>query len=180
MVKEEEFGQSVPVDPYGAYKYECSKVIQQSETMIDLRMFGVFGKYEDIASRFISHAICRALLDLPIAVIQNVKFEYLYVNDFVKVVEHFVANPNKHKAYNVGNGQPVDLLTIAKKIEKISAKVLDISVNTPGYNKEYTCDNSRLMSELGNFEFTPLDSALLELYNWYKEHLGEIDKSKLV
>jgi GDP-L-fucose synthase len=179
-VKEEDFGKSVPVDPYGAYKYECSKYIEQSENIVDLRMFGVFGEYEDYATRFISNAICRLLLNMPLVIRQNVKFDYLYVNDFVRIVKYFLTGSFKYKAYNVGTGEPADLLTIVKKLESISGLQAQIRINKVGWNKEYTCDNARLMAEIPDFVFTSLDSALFGLYNWYKERLGAIDEEKLL
>ncbi len=180
LVKEEEFGKRVPADPYGAYKFECSKFIESAENIVDLRLFGVYGKYEDYATRFISNAVCRALLSLPIIIVQDVKFEYLFVDDFAKVAEYFLNNPAKEKSYNVGTGQPVSLSELAAKIESIAGKKLDIAIKTPGWNREYTCDNSRLMREMPDLKFTPLDTSIKELYNWYEEHLSEIDKSKLL
>src|SRR3569832_868553 len=48
-MKEEYFDSSVPADEHGFSKYVCSKYIEQGQTnrIVDLRLFGVFGKYED-------------------------------------------------------------------------------------------------------------------------------------
>ncbi len=179
MVKEEEFGKSVPVDAYGVYKYKCSEYIEKSENILDLRLFGIYGPYEDYATRFISNAICRSLLNIPITIIQDVKFDYLYINDFIKVVKHFIEHPAKHKSYNVGTGQPVSILQIAQRVKQLFNNNLEIVIKSEGLNNEYTCDTSRLLGELPNFKFTALDESLKELYNWYKERLNEIDANKL-
>ncbi len=179
-VTEEEFGKNVPEDSYGIYKYECSKYILKSNNIIDLRMFGIYGKYEDYATRFISNAILRAIFGIPVIIIQNVKFDYLYVDDFVKIVEYFINNNVKERAYNLGTGIPVTLVEIAGKIEQITGKNLNITVKRQGWNKEYTCSNSRLLRELKGFQFSNLDSNIQILYNWYKKHKPDIKKEDLL
>src|SRR3989338_8630032 len=56
-VKEEDSGKNIPSDGYGFYKYLCSKYIEMSENITNLRVFGIFGKYEDYDTRFISNII---------------------------------------------------------------------------------------------------------------------------
>jgi len=52
-------------------------------------------------------------------------------------------------------------------------------INKPGFDKEYSCDNTRLMKELGDFQFTPIEEAIKELSQYYKENLDKIDKSAI-
>ena len=161
-VSESDFGESVPVDDYGKAKFECSKIIQDMDNVVNLRLFGVFGKYEDYEIRFISNIICRVIFDLPVEVNQNMFLDYVYTKDLCKVIEFFVENNVKDKFYNVGNGQHVDLLTIAEKIKQVSGKSFEILVKKEGMNKEYTCDNSRLIEELGKdgFEFKDIEKSI--------------------
>ena len=62
----------MPGDAYGFSKYICAKYIERSERILDLRLFGVFGPYEDYTVRFISNACCRVLKGLPIVLRQDV------------------------------------------------------------------------------------------------------------
>jgi hypothetical protein len=55
-VREDYFDTRVPRDAYGFSKYICAKYIERSDRMVDLRLFGVFGAYEDYTVRFISNA----------------------------------------------------------------------------------------------------------------------------
>jgi len=100
---------------------------------------------------------------------QNVFFDYIYINDFVKIVEYFINHKVKHKFYNIGTGNKIDITTIAEKINLISDKKSKIIVKNKGLNNEYTCDNKRLKDELKKFEFTPFDESLRKLYAWYKK-----------
>ncbi len=63
---ENDFGAHVPVDESGFSKYLCARQAERLDNVIELRPFGVFGKYEDWEIRFISNAICKALFDFPI------------------------------------------------------------------------------------------------------------------
>jgi len=178
-MKEDYFGTFIPLDDYGFSKYVCSKYIEKSNKMINLRLFGVFGKHEDYQYRFISNSIVKNILGLPIVINQNVFFDFLYIDDLVKIVEYFINNNARHKFYNACTGSSIDLKTIAGKINEISGRPSDIIVNNPGLNVEYSGDNARLLTELKGYNFTPLEDALKELYGWYKDNLDKIDKKAI-
>lgn len=177
-VKEKDFGKKIPTDDYGFFKYTCSKYIETADNIINLRIFGLFGKYEDYRYRFISNAICLNLLGRPLTMNQNVYFDYMYIDDFIKIVEHFMNYNGKHRFYNIGTGKKIDILSIAKKINHISDKKSQIIIKKPGLNNEYTCNNARLMQELRNSRFTPFDDSLYTLYNWYKQNISTIKLEK--
>jgi GDP-L-fucose synthase len=178
-VTEKDFDKALPTDAHGLYKYICSKYIENSDKIISLRGFGIFGKYEDYTLRFISNAICRNLLSLPITMQQDVRFDYIYVNDFVKIVEYFITNKCKYKFYNVGSGNPRLLSDIAKKINAISSKKSAIKIKKKGINNEYSCNISKLKNEIPALTFTDFDSSVKDLYLWYRSRISTIDPSKL-
>jgi len=167
-VKETDLGRRIPKDEYGFFKYICSKYIDKEKNIVCIRIFGLFGKYEDYRYRFISNAIVNNLKGLPITMNQNVFFDYTYINDFIKIVDYFINHNVKQKFYNIGTGNKIDILTIAKKINKISDKQSKVMLKNKGLNSEYTCDNRRLINELKQFKFTSFDQSLEELYKWYK------------
>ena len=167
-IKEEEFDRMVPKDDYGFFKYVCSKYMESTNDIICLRIFGLYGKYEDYKLKFVSESICKNILGLPIIINKNVYFDYVYMNDFIKIIEYFINNSAKYKFYNVGKGKKINILTIAKSVNKIADKKSEIIVKNKGLNNEYTCDNSRLMKEIKNFKFTDFDQSLKEFYLWYK------------
>lgn len=84
-------------------------VIEKSSNIYDLRIFGIFGKYEDYAIRFISNAICKTLFDLPITVKQDRNFDYIFVEDLMTVLEFFIEARPKYKAYNITPASSVSL-----------------------------------------------------------------------
>ncbi|HVA96953.1 MAG TPA: NAD-dependent epimerase/dehydratase family protein [Candidatus Acidoferrales bacterium] len=169
-VKETDFDKSIPTDYYGLYKYICSKYIEGSKNIINLRIFGLFGKYEDHTIRFISNAIRNVIDNGSILMNQNVYFDYVYINDFIRILDYFISNKPKYKFYNIGTGKPVDLIKIAQMINKLDGKNKKIIIKKTGLGKDYTCDNSRLIEELPNFSFTPFQKSLKILYQYYSKN----------
>jgi len=174
-VGEKEFLNGVPKNQYGLAKYTIGKLIDNSKNIYNLRIFGLFGKYESWKTTFISGACCKAMKDLPITIRQNVFFDYTYINDFCKIIEWFVDNTPKYHTYNVTSGKKFDLIGLAETVKKVSCKEIPIIVCKDGLAKEYTASNQRLLNEIGGFEFTDMTDAIKELYNYYLSIDDSID-----
>lgn len=174
-MKEEYFGSYVPKEAYAFSKYVMSKSCSPDGNIYDLRLFGVYGKYEEWHRRFISNAICRVLKNLPITLSQNVYFDYLWVDDLVEIVKWFLENQPKYRHYNVCSGRKIDLYTLACKVREIMDMDCDIIVGEQGLKKEYTGCNKRLKDEMGEMSFTEWDEAIKELCEYYKKNIEIID-----
>ena len=179
-IKETDFDKRIPSDDYGFAKYVCSKFAQNSQKVICLRLFSVFGKYENCYFKFISNSIVKNILKMPITIGQNVYFDFLYINDLVKIIEYFILNKTGHKIYNIASGKRIDLVTTAKLINGLGNFQSKITIKNPGFNFEYTADISRLKREIPDFKFTPFKLALEKLYQWYEMNLDRIDKKKTI
>ncbi len=179
-VKEADFDKSVPVDDYGFYKYICSRLIEREKNIVNLRLFGIYGKHEDYLLRFISNAIVKNLLLLPIDINQNIFFDYLYINDLMKIIDYFISHEIKYNIYNVASGLKIDLITIASNINAISPYQSKVIIRKQGLNKEYTASNIRLTKEIKGFKFTSIEEGISDLYKWYKKHLKLIDRKKIL
>jgi UDP-glucose 4-epimerase len=184
-VAEEHLGTSLPSDEHGLSKYTIAEYLDQvhrcgAADVVELRLFGVFGKYEDYAIRFVSNAICKCLLDLPITLGQNRTFSYLYVDDLGPVVEHFLAGHHTEVAYNVVPDWTDDLYDLATRVKARSGKDLPVIVGAPGNGLPYCASNERLRRELPDLSFTPAGVAVNALYDWYATNLATIDRSALL
>jgi nucleoside-diphosphate-sugar epimerase len=177
-VREDYFDARVPRDAYGFSKYICAQYIERSDRVVNLRLFGVFGAYEDYTVRFISNACCRALKGLPIVLRQEIVLDYLYVKDLVKITTWFIENNARQKAYNVCTARPVALTELARLISQVSAGVSggksspNVSVLNEGMAPEYSADNSRMLTEMGGYQFWDLQDSIRDLYAWYQQHDG--------
>lgn len=174
------FDAHVPTDESGYSKYLCARQAEKLDNVIELRPFGVFGKYEDWEIRFISNAICKVLFDLPITIKQNRRFDYVFVDDLVAVVRHFLLHEAGEDAYNVTPDSAVELEEIAKLVLTIASKNLPVLVAQPGFGIEYSGDNTRLKNALPGFSFTGLELAVRSLYGWYEEHRDLIRRELLL
>jgi len=178
-MREDYFDQHIPQDQYGFSKYIMTKYTQLSSNIYNLRLFGVFGKYDDWRTRIIPNACCRVVLNTPIVIHQNKLYDFLYVNDLGKIVKWFIFNKPQKKVYNVCTGTTHAFKTIAEKIIKISGKKSDIIIETKNLGEKYGGDNSLLMSELKDFKFSSIDESIEALYEWYDSNKHIIKKDKL-
>ena len=127
--------------------------------MYCLRLFGIFGKYEDYEFKFISNAIVKNLLHMPITIRQNVRFSWLPVDDFLPVLDYFLTHTPKKHIYNITPSSTIDLVSIAHLINSHADFKSEICVVNEGLNLEYSGNNARLIEEIGDVSFTPMDTA---------------------
>lgn len=179
-MKEEEWINNIPVDEHGYCKYVCEKIIEHTSNIFDLRIFGIFGKYEDYSIRFISNAICKTLFDLPITIKQNRNFDYLYINDLMPILNWFIENNPKYQAYNITPKTSISLYELALMIRKISGKDLPIYIAQDGMGLEYSGDNTRLLNEYPDMTFTTLEDSISNLYEWYYKQKSNIKIENLL
>jgi UDP-glucose 4-epimerase len=181
QMKEEYFDQHIPEDGHSYAKYIISKTIELSNNKItNLRIFGIFGKYEDYTNKFISNCIVKNLCGLPIKINQNVIYDYIYIKDFCRIVEYLINNKTTNSTMNVTPTDSIDLVSINSYIQSILSINSSIEIMNEGYGKEYTGSNSTLLRNLGNFDFTPIKKSIEELINYYKENMSLINQDALI
>ncbi|HVO30921.1 MAG TPA: NAD(P)-dependent oxidoreductase [bacterium] len=171
---EDRFGLHVPADPSGFSKYVVSRFAESHPRVTVLRLFGVFGKYEDWEIRFISNAIAKALFDRPITLRKNRRFDYLWIEDLAPVLEHFLAHEPVRRAYNVTPDEPIALLDAAKLVREVTGKSVEIRVAEEGMGDEYSGSNARLRAEIPALSFTPPRAAIEKLAAWYSANRERI------
>lgn len=168
-IKENDFGKNIPKDYYGYSKYLITKKILEMKNVLNLTIFGCYGKYE-LLSRFPSYAINQNLKKEDIVINQNVFFDYLYIDDLCKVVECFINNKPESKIINVTPIKSIDLFSVSNIINEIGTYESKIVIKNKNLNYEYTGDNFVLLQEIKNFEFTSYDKGINNLYDFLKNH----------
>lgn len=174
MVKETEISHSIPDNAYGFSKYIANSIARGSKNIYNLRLFGVFGKYEDYLQCFISNLCSKAVFNFPLSIRQNCMFDYLFIDDLCNIVKWFIENQPLYHDYNVVSGTPVSLMYISKIVIDIGGKDLEVKIFKDGFNLPYTGDNSRLLNE-ATVEFTNINTAIKKLYLWYQDNKNSID-----
>ena len=178
-VVEEQFGEHIPVSEYGLAKYTMNRIARTSNNIYNLRLFGVFGKYELWQIKFLSNLCCKAVYGLPLTIRKDCYFNFLYIDDLVKITDSFInINPDFHD-YNACHDNEYLLSDLAKMIVEISGKQLDVVMLSDERNLDYSADNSRLRNELKDLEITPMKRSLELLYQYYLENKDIIDYETL-
>ena len=160
-VKESEFGKSIPQDPYGYSKYLISKKIEKQESILNLRVFGVYGIGES-PTRVTSAIVNAKIKNEPVVLNQNVRFCFVWIEDLCKIIEYFIENPTEEKFINVTPNESIEIADMAKLIG------VEVSLKNGGMNNEYTGDNTLLKSIVSDFEFCSYKTGLLNMYEVLK------------
>ena len=174
----------MPGTQYGLAKYligrEIEAKIYNADNIYNLRIFGLFGKYENWKTTFISGACCKSIFNMPITIRQDVYFDYLFIDDFCKMLELFIdINYPKYHTYNITSGKRICLKKIAEIIKEISKKNIDIIIKNDGLANEYTSNNERILDEIGEFAFEPIKDSITKLYMYYENTIEQIDKDAI-
>lgn len=171
MMTEDFFGKYIP-DSSDIYSYSKFKIAddieKKNKNIFNLRVFGIYGKYEDYNRRFISNNICRFLSGKNIVVNQNSIFDYLYVDDFCNLLLRFMNSEPKKKSYNLCSSLPIELIELAKIIKEITSCDTDIEVKNSNIKTNYTGSNKLFINEFGKYDFTNHRNSIQNLFNWYK------------
>ncbi|MCH9634296.1 MAG: GDP-L-colitose synthase [Chlamydiae bacterium] len=177
-ITEDQLGKRVPSDIYGLSKLKISQNIKSSsfKKAVSLHIFGLYAPYEDYQMRFISNAIVRALSKLPIIINNDIKFDYVFIDDFIRILDTFIHHDAEYSNYNIGTGRSLFLTEIAEEIKKILGNQVEIIVKSKTLNYEYTCSNERLSSFLGSqFQFTPLRTGLQKMIHYYSTNINNLN-----
>ena len=113
---------------------------------------------------------------MPITINQNVVFDYLYIDDFLRIIEHIIENDCTYKEFNITPTESIDLVRIAELINSCGRYQSEIIVKNPGMNYQYTGDNSRLLANMGtDYRFTSYQEGIERLYQYYEANKSQLD-----
>ena len=180
LAREEQFDHGLPNTAYGLAKRTIGRFIENSRNIYNLRIFGLFGKYENWKKTFVSNACCKALKGVPITIRQNLILDYLHIDDFLPVVEWFFTASPRYHTYNVASSRRTDLLGIAQTVREVSGAEVPIYVCQPGMGNEYSADNSRLLAECDALHVPPMAQSVQKLLAYYRSILDEVDLLSLL
>lgn len=132
-VSEETVGEVIPHDAYGFSKLVMSKFIcgNSRRQIFNPIIFGLFGPFEDYTFKFISNACIKNLLGMPIVINQNVRFDYLYIDDFFSIIDRLIeaeADSLTHHEFNITPTESITLTEIVDIINEIGDNKSEITV----------------------------------------------------
>ncbi len=176
-MREDYFDQHVPTDQYGLSKYIMTQHALKSSNIYNLRVFGVFGKYEDWRYRVISNFCAKAVLGLPLTINDDKAFDFLSVDDLVRVTEYFIKQQPKHHVYNICTGNEYKFSQLASIMASQSSQTVEVRVKQDS-PLCYSGDNSLFLAQYPEFKFTPIEESIAKLYQWYWQNKEEIKEEE--
>ena len=182
QMSESFFDKYIPTDSHSFSKYIMSKFIESSsdKNLMHLRIFGIFGKYEDYRFKFISNCIAKNLLKIPIIINQNAIYDYLFIEDFSKIIEKLIHVKSDIRIMNVTPSESTDLISINGYIQKLLGIDTDFEILNSGYGVEYTGNNTNLLNCIGDFKFMSIEKSIEHLVSFYSMNKQIIKKKDLL
>lgn len=174
-IKEKAWGDHLPQDANGLSKYLNTYLSTRAANILVLRVFGVYGAGEDYRKKFISNAIVKNLLGMPILIKQNALFDYLYIDDLVSITKYFLKAKIVSGAINITPDESVTLSQLADIVNTVSDKKVKVSIATKGMNYQYTGDNSVLHRLYPNVRFHSYEEGIRILYDFYRRRFALLD-----
>lgn len=153
-----------PTDPYGMSKSIISKYCRDLNNFYNIRIFNVFGSQE-LPTRFIKNNIENYLHDRDIIIHKDRLMDFFFIDDLVSLLAFYITEPvaNLQKEIDCSYKQKYTLLDIAKKINNLSNKTVNINLLSLDLDRPYIGDSSTL--ENTSLELFGLDYGLKIVYN---------------
>lgn len=173
-----ESNEAHPISSYGIVKLAIEKYLflfsrQYNLRPLILRPSNLYGLYHYSNKQGVINIALRKALcgeDFFVWGDGNGKKDYLYVEDFCKILFNLVDKDIYGEIINVGSGNLLSVNEIMSSIKKL----------VPSFRWQYkeacisdidkvALDTTKLMKHLGDHEFKKFDNGLAELYNWQKD-----------
>ena len=156
-----------PHTPYTESKYLAERLCRfynekYGLKIIILRPFGIFGKFQK-PGLLIPNLIDSLKTGEKVVVTnKSSKRDYLFIDDFVRLVEKVLQYNHKFEIFNVGTGTSHSFEEVIKTIEKMSKKKLNISYNTDkkSYIPEIRADITKITNAIDWTPITCLEDGL--------------------
>jgi UDP-glucuronate 4-epimerase len=147
---------------------------------IGLRFFTVYGPWgrPDMAYWSFSE---RILSGTPIQLFNHgdLKRDFTYIDDIVEGVVRIALQPpnfseqaSPHRLYNIGNNQPVELMTFVRTLEHALGKsaTLEFLPMQPGDVHSTCADIAALNADYGFAPRTPIEEGLQRFADWFRAY----------
>lgn len=153
-----------PTDPYGMSKNFIARSGQNVSKFFNIRIFNVFNE-DELPSRMIKNNILKYIRKEKIVIHQDRWMDFMYFDDFMQIVNHYIYNENCQKTINCSYENKYLLSDIAKIINNLADYNVDIDIENKDLGNSYIGK-----FELDKFDFNleGLESGIQKCYSYYK------------
>lgn len=178
-MEEEYLGTYIPSDGQGFSKFVISSYARHLSDVVILRLFGIFGEYEDYRYKFISNTIAKRLIGQAVTLHKNAVYDYLDVSDFCAIMHKLIDQNIRSGEFNVTPDHSTSLSQIIETIDHCLGTERPYKITNPGYGTPYTGSNKKLKSTLANLTFLPMKESIDRLIGYYRKNIELIDRKAL-
>lgn len=146
-----------------------------------LRFFTVYGPWgrPDMAPMLFSHAITAGI---PIKVFNNgdMSRDFTYIDDIVegiiRVIDHAPSGPVPHEVYNIGRGEPMQLMDFIHTLEGALGQKAEIDFRPMQPGDVYTtyADTRKLERAVGYRPRISLSEGIANFARWYCDQYPQL------
>lgn len=167
-----------PVSPYGIGKLTIENYLRYFKKSYNLdyavlRIANPYGgrqkntKHQGIIPVIINNIVN----DLPITVYGDGSMvrDYIYINDLVNIITKTLHKDLRYSTYNVGVGVGASINELIETAEKVIGKkaIIEHKEQPATFAQTSVLDNSRIVEEIANLQFTSLNDGLKDVYANY-------------
>ena len=166
-----------PISSYGVVKLTIEKYLMQYAQLYGLRpliirLSNPYGSYHySMKQGIINVALTKALRGEQIEIwgSGNDRKDYIYVEDFVKILFTLLNKEVANEIINIASGQLLSVNEIVSSIRILEPSLVTHHLEADMHDAlHFMLDTSKLHKMLGDYTFRTFQEGLLETYKWTK------------
>jgi len=155
---------TVPKDYYGFSKYLICKRTREYDNIYNFRIFNIFHINEE-NDRFIKACFLAKKNDAKFIINDDKYFDFMYENDFIKILKYYVNNFDRKKldkTINICYKKKYKLSEIVKLIENIGIyKKIDVEIINEKSKFNY-CGDPTILNSIQEIDLDGLENCLIK------------------
>lgn len=146
---------------YGLSKRVIRTSLLGQEDFYNIRIYGLFDENE-LPTRFIKFNVKNYIAKSPMNIIQDRHMDFFYMQDFYKVIDHYLDTPSVPKEYDCCYETSPALSDITTFINSLDEHTVEVLVTTPFLAEHYSAEYPRTLLPL---KFVGLEQGIHNVYN---------------
>ena len=127
---------SLALDPYGMSKNLIAKSGYFSDKFYNIRIFNIFN-HNELKTRMIKGNILRYIQKQNISVFDNRFMDFMYFDDFMKIIKYYIETENPQKDCNCSYQEKFTLYDVAQIINNLDLHKVDIELDNIELKNSY-------------------------------------------
>lgn len=127
---------SLALDPYGMSKNLIAKSGYFSDKFYNIRIFNIFN-HNELKTRMIKGNILRYISRQSISVFDNRFMDFMYFDDFIKIIKYYIETENPQKDCNCSYQEKFTLYDVAQIINNLDSHKVEVELENTELKNSY-------------------------------------------